>query len=126
MELHTIGDNSGDVYLIGPEGRSGRYTNMGNGIFAPTSGLTTRLVLSGGVYTATFADQTKWTFDGNGHLTGLVDRYGNQSSLAYNSSGQLQTISDPAGRAGVGAGLTLGYDTSGRLHSVTDWASRHR
>jgi YD repeat-containing protein len=72
-------------------------------------------------YTATDKDQSTWLFDMTGRLTQVRDRFGNVSNLVYNASGQLASISDPAGR-GL---LTLTY-TTGKLTAVTDWASPAR
>jgi RHS repeat-associated protein len=114
-------DSSGDLYLIGPQGRSDRYVLNPDGSYTAPGGIHTRLVLNpDGTYTATAQDQSTWTFDSGGRLTTLRDRYGNASTLAY-AAGKLASISDPAGRGS----LTLSY-TNNLLTSVTDWASPSR
>jgi YD repeat-containing protein len=118
----------GRVVLVGPTGRSERYPihpvdplNSTVSYSAPLGGRTTLVRNVDGTYAAAHKDQTLWRFDSAGRLTSVVDRFGNQSTLSYNGSGQLTGISDPAGRGS----LTLAYDpTSGRLTSVTDWANR--
>jgi RHS repeat-associated protein len=111
-------DQTGDLYLIGPQGRSDRYELNPDGSFTPPSAIHTQLALNpDGTYTATLQDQSTWVFDSGGRLIALRDRYGNSSNLSY-AAGKLAAISDPAGRGS----LSLGY-TSGRLTSLTDWAS---
>ncbi len=119
--LASPGDGTSDVILDGPQGRSDRYTLAG-GVFTPPPAVFTTLVKNGdGTYTATFLDQTVWTFTSTGQLSKISDRYGNASTLTYNGSGQLVSVSDPAGRGS----LTFSY-TNNLLTSVTDWASPAR
>jgi RHS repeat-associated protein len=115
-------DGSGDVWLIGPEGRSDRYAKQGDGSYLAPVGVHRILVRSpDGSFSATDKDLSVWRFDSGGRLSALVDRYGNSSSLTYDSASQLISVSDPAGRGS----LTLAW-TSGRLTSITDWASPAR
>ena len=46
VHLDSSGDPSGDVYLVGAEGRSDRYQNAGNNSFTPPNGVTTQLVIN--------------------------------------------------------------------------------
>jgi RHS repeat-associated protein len=115
------GDGSGDVVLVGPQGRSDRYVRSG-GAFAPPAGVHTTLVqASDGTFTATDKSRSSWRFDPRGRLIEIRDRYGNASVLGYDADGRLATISDPAGRGD----LVLAY-TGDRLTSITDWASPAR
>lgn len=115
-------DSSGDMYLIGPQGRSDRYTLNPDGSFAPPDAIHTQLVANpDGTFTATHQDQSSWGFDVGGRLTTVRDRHGNTSTLTYGAGARLVSISDPAGRGS----LSLGY-TNGQLTSVTDWASPSR
>lgn len=110
-----------DIVLITKEGRGDRFTHSGGSYTAP-SGVSTKLVKNvDGTYRVTESDQSYMTFDDTGRFTKLGDRYGNESVLTYNGSGQLTSISDPAGR-GV---LTLTYNAAnGRLAQVNDWIGR--
>ena len=120
--LRLADDESGDLYLIGPEGRGDRYTLQPDGTFTPPPGIHTQLQANpDGTFTATDKDQSTRSFDIGGRLTSIADRYGNTSSLTYGAGGRLVSISDPAGRGS----LALAY-TSGRLTSITDWASPAR
>jgi RHS repeat-associated protein len=112
-------NGSGLVILVGPEGRSDRYTPNADGTYTPPLSVDIALRKnSDSTYTATQKDQTTWNFDVCGRLNTIKDRYGNTSTLTYNSVGQLTSVSDPAGRGS----LTFSYDiTTKRLTSVTDW-----
>lgn len=111
-------DGSSDVILIGPEGRSDRYTWTGSA-FTPPTGVQRTLVRNADLsFTARDKAQTVWLFDPSGRLDQIVDRYGNASTMTYGAaSGLLTKVRDPAGRGD----LTLTY-TNGRLTSVSDWA----
>lgn len=111
-----------DIVLVTKEGRGDRFTHSGGNYTAP-SGVSSKLVKNvDGTYRVTETSQLYMTFDDTGRLLKLGDRYGNESVLTYNGSGQLTTISDPAGR-GV---LTLTYNaSSGRLTQVSDWMGRN-
>jgi YD repeat-containing protein len=98
--LVDAGDGSGDLYLVGPQGRSDRYALESDGSYtAPASILTSLVAESDGSYTARHKDQSTWRFDAGGRLTAVVDRHGNTSSLTYDGSGNLTAIADPAGPA---------------------------
>ncbi len=122
MRLGAAADGSGSLALEGPQGRTDRYTRQTDGTFSPPPGVFTRLAQNAdGTYTATLPDQATWTFDASGRLTAIADRYGNRSTVHYNTFGHMTSVDDPAGRGS----LTFGYDaTSGLLTSVTDWSGR--
>jgi RHS repeat-associated protein len=122
IRLNDPGDASGAIILVGPEGRSDRYTLAFDGSYTPPPAEYTRLAKNAdGTYTATLKDQTVWTFSALGQLSRISDRFGNHSDLGYGTSGLLNTVSDPAGRGS----LTLSYNSSAtRLVSVADWTGR--
>ena len=68
-----------------------------------------------GTYTVAFKDGTVHRFNTSGKLTALIDRNGNQTTLAYDGSGKLLSISDPFGRV-----LTVTTNASGRVLSLSD------
>ncbi len=118
-------DGTQDVVLVGPHGRSDRYSFTGdpNGVYGLPAGVFTTLQRrADGTYLATAPDQSTLTFDACGRLTALADRYGNISTLAYEpSTYRLLRVTDPAGRGS----LEFAYDAlTGRLRSVTDWIAR--
>lgn len=113
------GDGTADVVMVGPQGRSDRFTFVAGSYTAPAGVFVTLVKNADGTYSATYKDQSVRKFDNGGRLASLSDRYGNRSSLSYNAAGLLATIGDPAGRGS----LALTYDTGNRLSSVTDWLS---
>ncbi len=110
----------------------GRITKFGfgpNGTFIAPPGYFETLTQSGGVFTITKKDQTKYTFalipgtpflvSGPVYrLTSIVDRNGNTTTLTY-SGGNLTKISDTYGRI-----VTLAYNAQNKLTSVTDPLAR--
>jgi YD repeat-containing protein len=90
-------------------------------------------------YTLTFQSGEQRRFDtATGRLIAILDRNGNTTSLTYDSSGRLVTVTDPASRyltftyanpssyivtgvsASVGVSVSYAYDTQGRLLTVTE------
>jgi RHS repeat-associated protein len=122
LRLTNPGDGTANVLLVGPFGRTDTYTyNATTGLYQPPPAVYTTLVRnSDGSYTATLPDQTTWRFNAAGQLTALADRYGNAASLAYNASGQLGSVGDPAGRGT----LAFTYNASGLLTKIADWSGR--
>jgi YD repeat-containing protein len=93
--------------------------------------------LSGG-FTLTFADRTQKVFNGNNQLAAILDRNGNQTTLAYDSSNRLTTVTSAGGTTltfaygdpnnpmqattvadTAGTVATYTYDSSSRLTMVT-------
>lgn len=89
-------------------------------------------------FTLTLANGEQRRFDKTtGNLIAIIDRNGNTTSVAYDSSGRLSTVTDPAARTmtfnyggsfpnlvtsvstSVGISLSYSYDTQGRLTQVT-------
>jgi YD repeat-containing protein len=89
-------------------------------------------------FTLTQANGEQRRFDNaTGNLIAIIDRNGNTTTVAYDSSGRLSTVSDPASRTmtftyggsfpnlvksvstSVGISLSYSYDTQGRLTQVT-------
>lgn len=116
MSLST--DASGNATITGPDGGQTVFTLSGTTYTAPPRAESALVKNSDGSYTFTQNQRMTDTFDAQGHLTAEKDLNGYVTSLGYNGSGQLSTITDPAGRA-----LTLGY-TGANLTSITDVAGR--
>ena len=89
-------------------------------------------------WTLTFQNGEQRLFDNNsGSLTAIIDRNGNTTTLTYDSTNRLNTVTDPASRhlnfgyangnsrlvtsvtADVGLTLSYAYDSQGRLSQVT-------
>lgn len=118
--LSDPGGATPDLTLVGPLGRSDRYTAAADEYAPPVAVQVSLTRNDDGTYSASYKDQSSATFDGAGRLTSLSDRYGNVSTLTYDATGRLATVSDPAGRGS----LSFAYHPSGRLASLTDWSGR--
>jgi YD repeat-containing protein len=88
-------------------------------------------------FTVTFQSGETRRFDSTtGNLIAIIDRNGNTTTVAYDSSGRLATVTDAASRtltftygtgtslvasvsSSVGVSLSYSYDTSARLSQVT-------
>jgi RHS repeat-associated protein len=120
--LGEVGDGSGDLLFIRPDGNTDRFTRNTNESFSPSPATYAKLVRNADLsYTITELSQLRWSFDSIGKLTAITDRHGNTSTLGYDGTGRLTSVADPAGRGS----LTLAY-TNNRLTSVTDWLSPAR
>lgn len=124
VRLVDPNNGTGQIVVVGPQGRRDRYTPQGGGLFTPPQGVFTKSLIQhgDGTFTLTFKDRGTWSFDATGRLTQIADRYGNASSLTYDGNGRLATVSDPGGRGS----LTFGYDANGRLTTVSNWLSPAR
>jgi RHS repeat-associated protein len=90
------------------------------------------------LYTITFADGSSRVFSNSGHLISLADRNNNQTTVSFDTSGRISTITDAASRTltfayantsfpnvatsaadSTGTVATYTYDSSGRLTNVT-------
>ncbi len=64
---------------------------------------------------------TSYEYDGDGHLTALVDPLGNRTQFAYDRDGRLKTRTDAAG-----AVATVRYDLAGNTQELIDRNGRKR
>ncbi|HZS16082.1 MAG TPA: RHS repeat-associated core domain-containing protein [Candidatus Dormibacteraeota bacterium] len=90
----------------------------GGGYTAPPRIIATLTHNGDGTYTFVRQARETFVFSSAGQLTSERDLNGYTTWLAYNESGQLSTVTDPASRQ-----LTFGY-TGTHLTSITDPASR--
>jgi RHS repeat-associated protein len=105
-----------------------------DGTYTPYPGVRDELVASGGNYILTNADQSVYSFNAQGRLTGWADSAGHTwtytytsgrltqiasagryINIGYDGQGRIQNVADHTGRS-----VTYGYDTSGDLTSVVD------
>jgi RHS repeat-associated protein len=113
---HLLSEEGGNriVYVSGT-GHTTPFTRNGEGAFAAPSWSQDKLSGSAEAgYTLLLADRTEYAFSGSGRLESIVDRNGNETTLAY-EEGHLTTISDPSGQH-----LTLAYNGAGEVESVED------
>jgi RHS repeat-associated protein len=112
------------------------FTEQAGGTYAAPPRVTATLLHNGdGSWTFVRRHRDTFSFDSSGRLTQEKDLNGYVTALAYNGSGQLATVTDPAGRkltfayAGshissvtdpLGRVVTYAYDGAGNLTDVTD------
>lgn len=121
MHLSKPSSTSDDIYVVGPQGYGGLFTDNQDGTYAPPDGSTDSLIKeSNGTYILTTRNQAEYVFSEIGLLNRVEDRYGNVSYLSYDSNDLLISVSDPAGRGQ----MTFSYDSNDLLISVSDWISR--
>lgn len=111
--------------------------NGGYNVAAPAN-VTATLVEGSTNWTLTFQNGEQRLFDNTtGHLTAIIDRNGNTTTLSYDSLGRLVTVTDPASRqlsfnygasiylvtsvtSSFGVTVSYSYDSQGRLSQVTE------
>jgi YD repeat-containing protein len=116
---------AGVMFAFDGDGRVTRYDPGPSGTFISSTGYFETLTQSGGVFTITQKDQTKYNFmlipgtpfmvSGTVYrLISIVDRNHNTTTLTY-SGGNLTAVTDTYGRS-----LTFKYNAQNKLMSVTD------
>jgi YD repeat-containing protein len=122
----------GGFWVFSSNGSSWKLSSPGNVVATLSQGTTN--------WTLTFLNGEQRLFSvASGSLVSIIDRNGNATSLTYDGTNRLTTITDPASRHLtfnypngssrlvssvtstdiVGLSLTYGYDTQGRLSKVT-------
>lgn len=69
------------------------------------------------IYTLTSLDGSKEIFNSNGYLIAMVDRNGNQTTIAYDAANRITSVTDASGRV-----LTFNYASAGTrtVQSISD------
>ncbi len=122
--INNPGDGTLDLLVVGPEGRTDRYTHTPDGNYVPPPAVHAALQHNvDNTYTLTLPDGGNQLFDGNGGLRQITDAQGHQTDLDYDQQLRLVAV-----RGAVsGAGFTLAYDQSGeRLSKVSATAAPGR
>ena len=111
-------DGAGNATIIQENGSQVRFAINGSTFSAPPRVLASLTRNSDGSLTLKRKDLGTFTFNAAGQLVAEGDRNGYGTTLAY-TSGQLSTVTDPAGRS-----LSFTYSPDGHLASVIDPAGR--
>lgn len=110
--LTVNGDST--VVIKDGDGGSRKYVPIGGNLYHSQMGDSSTMVKNGGgTYTITFINGSKKTFNVQGKLTSIKDRFNNTATIAYPSS-SLTTITDPASR------VTRLEFVGGKLDAVVD------
>jgi YD repeat-containing protein len=118
-------DSAGNVAIVRGDGRRNTYRNNGSNVFTAAASLQNTLSLSGGVYTETAPSGTQYLYNStSGHLTNVIDRYGNPVYYSYDANSRLQQVQGLSGASGLVP--YLAYDaTTGLLSTfvLQDWTT---
>ena len=120
------------VSILQTSGVNIKYTKTITGYVAQAGEFSTLTKNGAGSWTRTFRDGSRLSFNGDGRLSQIADRYGNNQVLLYESNGK----SVPAGQWGLttrirrmtdssGNAFDYTYDANGWLSSITDNAGRN-
>ena len=136
----SVDSGTGDVTISQENGAQVSFTPSGGGYTAALDvAATLSTDTSTGDYLFKRDAQNLYTFNPGGQLIKETDLNGYVTTLAYNGSGQLATVTDPAGRhltftwTGInitsvtdplGRTVTYTYDGSGNLASASDPAGK--
>jgi RHS repeat-associated protein len=111
------------AYVIMPDTGRLRFTDNGNGAFAPPSGSRDTLVQNAdGTFDLTpQRTRSRFHFAVDGSLQTMTDDYGNALAFTYDGSGKLQRIADVASS---GRYLNVFWGADGRISGVQDSSGR--
>jgi len=132
-------DSSGNATVTLGNGAGVAFTLSGGNYTAPSYVNSTLVKNADGTFTFTFKNQRADIFDSTGKLIRQTDRHAYMTTLAYDSSGNLVSVTDPAGRKltvtttgglvtavkdPMGRTVSYSYDANSNLISVTDVAGK--
>lgn len=111
--------------VVMPDGARYRFSDVGNGTFAPPTGRRDALVRNpNGTFTMTLQQsRSVYAFAADGSLTSMIDDFGNTIAFTYDAAGRVQTVSD---MSGSGRSLTVTWNPQGRMADISDSASPAR
>ncbi|MHB1042661.1 MAG: DUF7948 domain-containing protein [Eubacteriales bacterium] len=112
-------NNGQSITVTYADGHTALFTSNGTGYVRPAGCFETLEACPEDTYVLTFKDQTKYTYNVAGQLTGITDKNNNTLTLAY-TNGLLSEATEPSGRK-----LTFTYNADNRLAGVTDPSGRN-
>ena len=108
-------NTTGNPVIHWGDGLSIPYTTSGS-TYTPPSGIYDQLVKNtGGTWTLTKKNGTKYQFNTSGFCTSIVDLNGNTIMLTLNASNYCTKVTDPTGRY-----LTINLNGSNQMTSIVD------
>ena len=115
--------SDGSCYLLRGDGIQHEYAANGTGGWTPPPGVFSSLSMTAnGTYQLSHRDGSFETYDIDGNITGIVDRYGNTISFFYDSAGLLPIT----GRSDFFVNQTTGVlAREYRLTRIVDSVGRH-
>lgn len=124
VEQLVLGQSGGAILWLGGDGSAAVYNSVTTNVWARAAGgYRDTLVYAGGVYTRTLRHGIQVVFDATGHHIQTVNRAGNTSSFTWSGSPlRLTSITVPPAISGTTYSFV--YDGAGNLDYVTDPAGR--
>jgi RHS repeat-associated protein len=116
LQLVTAGN---DQLIVAPNGQTSIHRGYGSLYLSPP-GDPSVLVNLGSTYELRFRDGSKIVFNSSdGWETQAISANSDTTKIAYSTSGQVSTVTDPTGHA-----FTFSYNGSGTIISISDPGSR--
>jgi RHS repeat-associated protein len=121
----------GRVSIMQADGRQVGFTPTANGYVPQSGDFGTLIHNADGTWTRTTPDGTTLTFNADGRLTQIADRYGNAQIVLYESNGRtfpagswglttrIRRVTDTSGNT-----FDYAYDANGWLATISDSAGR--
>ncbi|MBI1746624.1 MAG: hypothetical protein HYR55_08555 [Acidobacteria bacterium] len=123
LDTHLIPVTDGvDRFAIvrTPDGTRARYRQITDSTFAPPPGsFSVMTKLANGTYRLVDKDGRTDTFNADGNLTTITDRYSNRLTLTYTADGFISSVSDNGGRS-----IRFTLNANGKVASITDYTNR--
>ena len=116
VDIPLYDQNTAYVYL--PNGGVNVFSKNSDETYTGTNTRNT-FAKVGSEFELTSRDQIKYIFDSNKNLYKIIDKYGNQTNITVNSTGQITNVTDYTGRQ-----YTLEYSNS-KLSKITDPIGRN-
>lgn len=135
LDMRVDIDGTGMARVRQEGGAVVRFAPYGGGFLAPKRAFGTLTKTTGGGFVLTRPGPQTITFDSAGRLTSVRDQNGHGTDFAYDTAGELATVTDGASRTltvdwvggrisqitdPVGRTVQYGYDGAGDLTSVID------
>ena len=97
------------------DGSTVQFELASNGTYVAGSWVQATLVKEGSSYIYTLPNQSTLHFNSTGELTSEADQANNTTTINHDSEGRIESVKDPSGRK-----LTFAYNSNGEVESVTD------
>jgi len=113
--MHLVENLDGTVTLFDGDGSAHTFSSIEPGRYTPPPGVHLKLTKNpDGTFILRFKDGVYWNFDVQGKPVSIVDRNGNQLTLAYDGE-KLLTVADDSGLV-----LAFDYDVANRIVRISD------
>ncbi|KOX23890.1 hypothetical protein ADL05_01895 [Nocardiopsis sp. NRRL B-16309] len=98
MDVVPDVDGTGNIVVTYPDGRQHRFARNADGSFTPPSGMHAVLAETDAGWRLMDKSSTSYIFDQQGRLLEVTDHRDRSQTIAYDSSGQISTVTSDGGR----------------------------